>query len=460
MRLSAADVMDDIEVVRRALALHPGLYRYSTPREVADRLDRLHAAFGAADTTEQRYLVLSRFLATIRCGHTYGNFFNQKTSIAAALFDRPTRLPFQFTWIEGSMIVTGDPSGIGLPVGAEVTTIDGIESSRMLAELMAYARADGSNDGKRTSLLNVTGSESIEFFDVFHGLVFGRPMGGAHQLTLRVAGRPGLRRIDAPSVGLDARRAESPSPPRTGDQPIWTWLERPDGVVVLTMPSWALFDSKWDWRGWLNDRLDGLGAARGLIVDLRANEGGQDCGDLLLSRLIDAPLTEPGYERRLRFRRTPGDLDPYLDTWDQSFRTLGITAQPLGDGVYLQTGAMADDTITPEGRRLDLKVAALIGPANSSATFQFASRGRGSGKMRLFGQTTGGNQRGINGGCFFFVRLPNSGLEFDLPLIGYFPPGSPPDAGLSPDVLAAPSAETIRERRDVALEAALAWIHA
>ena len=39
----------------------------------------------------------------------------------------------------------------------------------------------------------------------------------------------------------------------------------------------------------------------------------------------------------------------------------------------------------------------------------------------MVGQVTGGNLRGINGGAFFFLNLPNSRLEIDLPLIGQFP---------------------------------------
>jgi hypothetical protein len=58
---------------------------------------------------------------------------------------------------------------------------------------------------------------------------------------------------------------------------------------------------------------------------------------------------------------------------------------------------------------------------------------RRSGLARIYGQPTGGNQRGINGGSFFFVRLPNSGLEADLPLVGVFPKEPKPDAGLLPD---------------------------
>ena len=71
---------------------------------------------------------------------------------------------------------------------------------------------------------------------------------------------------------------------------------------------------------------------------------------------------------------------------------------------------------------------------------------------------TGGNQRGINGGAFFFVRLPASGIEFDLPLIGYFPPGLPPDAGLYPDVLVPRRPADIAAGRDAQMDAAVEWI--
>ena len=53
----------------------------------------------------------------------------------------------------------------------------------------------------------------------------------------------------------------------------------------------------------------------------------------------------------------------------------------------------------------------------------------------IIGETTGGNRRGINGGCFYFFRLPETGLEVDLPLIGTFPLTRQPDAGIVPDIV-------------------------
>ena len=74
----------------------------------------------------------------------------------------------------------------------------------------------------------------------------------------------------------------------------------------------------------------------------------------------------------------------------------------------------------------------------------------------LVGASTGGNQRGINGGAFFFIRLPNSHIEVDLPLIGTFPTRPRPDAGLEPDIRVAITPEDVAHGIDAPLAAALA----
>jgi hypothetical protein len=452
-----AALTDDVRIVRQALQLHPGLYRYSSPTRLDDRLDRFERDFVNAASLERRFLILSRFLASIRCGHSYCNFVNQRPAVAQALFDRPTRLPFHFTWIGRRMIVTRDPAGLGLAPGTEVVSINGLRAAAMLDSLMPFARADGHNDAKRRALLGVAGGEKIETFDVFHGLVYGAPPGGLHRLELRsAAGR--RRSVEVPAVGLAQRLAQRITRSTAGGSAVWNWTLRPDGIALLEMPSWALYNSRWDWRGWLDERLSSLKGAKGLIVDLRDNEGGQDCGDALLARLTRTPIAIPPPERRIRFRRTPAALDPYLDTWDESFRTLGASASPAAGGYFVLPPLADDSTIAPAAPRVPVPVAALIGPVNSSATFQFAQKARASGLVKLFGETTGGNQRGINGGAFFFVRLPESGIEFDLPLIGFYPPGPAPDAGLEPDFRVAPTAVDLSLGRDPAMAAAADWL--
>jgi hypothetical protein len=176
---------------------------------------------------------LSRFLATIRCGHSYCNFFNQQKPLASALFDRRTRLPFYFMWVDGRMVVTADPSMLGVPVGAEVLTINGVPAPSLLRTLMPYARADGHNDAKRASLLSVTEIGTIEYFDVFHGLVFGAPASSHHRVTLRFINDAEMRLV-LPAIDLTERQAQRKRGDYMDADPFWSWTERPEGVSVLT----------------------------------------------------------------------------------------------------------------------------------------------------------------------------------------------------------------------------------
>lgn len=454
--------LDDAAIIGEALTLHPGVHRYLSPRQF-DAQQRAFAEHWAANSDlRHRYVALGRFLARLQCGHSYPNFYNQRDEIKQALFADLPRVPFAFRWVGAAgreaMVVTGDAGGTsGLPRGTVITRLNGRRPRDILRSLIPYARADGGNDGKRRSLLEMRGDDGLETFDIWHGLVFGGTAADAIRIEARLPdGRRAARELA--SATLASRIAGASSGPPSGDTPVWQWDERADGIALLTMNGWALYNSRWDWRGWLDERLASLPARARLVIDIRANEGGLDCGDHLLARLAPGDLISTAYERRVRFRRTPEALNPFMDTWDNSFRTLGEGAEPVGDGFFRLPAEEGRGIIAARGPRIAARVAVLTSAVNSSATFAFAQKCRESGLARLFGETTGGNRRGINGGAFFFVRLPESGIEFDLPLIGSFPTVPQPDAGIAPDVTVAATPADIAAGRDPVLEAAVSWL--
>lgn len=453
--LPADAVAEDVRLLRQAYeALHPGLLRYNTAKVMAGRFERLQGA--GRVRLERFYLDVSRLLTTVRCGHTYANFYNQRGPIRAALFERADRVPFQFVWLDQRMVVTADPWDLGLSRGDEVVSLNGVPAGQILAALITVARADGGNDGKRRALMSVQGLDGYESFDVFYPLLFG----ARTRHTAVVEGADGRRRtLVARAVSLEQRRAQRP--PRMdarGDAPLWT-LRRQGDAAILTMPTWGLYNSKWDWRGWLDREIDALVADNvpRLVIDIRDNEGGLDCGDALIARLIDAPLRKTFQRRLTRYRKIPDALRPHLDTWDRSFDDWGDDAQPFDERFFtLKQGDAEGGVIASKGARYGGQVRVLIGPQNSSATFQFANLMRRERLGVLIGETTGGNQRGINGGAFYFLRLPRTGVEVDLPLIGTFPLTPQPDAGVAPDIVSPRSRETLAQGADPAMAAALA----
>ena len=76
-------------------------------------------------------------------------------------------------------------------------------------------------------------------------------------------------------------------------------------------------------------------------------------------------------------------------------REVGEGARPIGNGFYARSGVPGVPPIRPAEHKLNVPVAALIGPANRSATFGFINAAKASGKVRMFGEQTGANRRGL-----------------------------------------------------------------
>lgn len=455
------DWSGDVAILRQAWeTMHPGVYRYSTPQEISARLDGLARAWSAPGTFRDRFLALSRVTASLKCGHTYPSPYNSSDATVARIYPDRSLVPFLFRWIDGRMVVIRDDSGAGLfPRGAVITAIDGVATQDLLERLTPLARADGSNRAKRISLMEARGEDRFETFDIHLPLVL--PLKDAAAFTLADG-----RVVRAPLLTLADRRAgfsATVEVAKTANP--WTLNKGEDGVHRLTMPGWALYESDFDWRTWLGRVMDDLAAdgARGLVVDLRGNEGGIDCGNVIISRLIDRDLPLSRDQRWTRYRTAPEALRPHLKTWDRSFLDWGeaAVASPERPGYYRLTRAGDNGKsalIQPAGRRFKGRVAVLCDASNSSATFGFDQTCKDNGLATLVGQTTGGNRRGINGGAFFFLQLPASRLEVDLPLIASFPATPQPDAAIEPDIAVATTAKDIAIGRDPQMLAATALI--
>jgi hypothetical protein len=459
----------DVALLRKALEeLHPGLYRYRTRQEMDAAFDTLAQGFNQDQTLASVFLRLSRFTASIRCGHTWPSFFNQSKSTSSALFVDAPRLPFFWIWTgDGRMIVTRDFSDAkALPRGTEIVSINHIPSRTLLAKLLPLARADGTNDAKRVAQMNVQGVDTYEAADIYLPLLVA-DWNTAFYLQVKLPGAKTSKRITVAGVSSAARMEEAKGlyPDMSGPGPLFEARTLTDRAVLLRMPDWAVFNSKWDWKSWLNETLDHAAAnnAPALIVDLRGNEGGLDeVGDVLLSHLRgNKPIPALGYARLVRYRSISTELRPYLSTWDKSIVDWGErvspaavrwpTAPPID--YFRRVDDDAAGSTAPEVHSKFLgRVFVLIDASNSSATFNFSRAVQQEHLGLLVGEPTGGSLRGINGGAFVFLKLPGSGIEVDLPLVGTFPTTPQPGRGLLPDVAVHPSRNDILTDRDPVME--------
>ncbi len=374
--LRPAAMQTDIAILFDVYAtLHPGLYRYLTPSEFRRERHRLNQFASMPRTLGDFYLAIMAFTASIRCGHSYPNLANQTPAVASALFAKPDRLPFAFSWRHRRIIVTADlGSGHHLPAGSEVVSIDGIDARDILSKMLPYARTDGSNDARKVADLGIPAEADQTAFDVLRALLFPSSSASA-RIVIQSDGRTAA--ITCPLITAAARDAALRHPSKDSRYG-WTFEMR-GNVGILTMLTWAVFHDKWDWRGFIDASLDTAIDRKlsGIVIDVRDNGGGLDCGAAIIARLIDAPLAADSYSRYVRYREIPDRLAPYLKTWDRSFKDWGASAVgPDAAGFYTLTrpGDASDtDTLRPKGRRFAGKIAVLVGPKNASATFGFAA---------------------------------------------------------------------------------------
>lgn len=453
------DLDGDVALLREAFTtIHPAIYRYATPEQVHARFDALQTDWARSSSFEGRLAALSRLTAQVRCGHTFPNPYNQTRATRDRIYGGRRLVPCEFLWLNGAMVVTGDRSREGaFARGDTITAINGVPTTDILSRLMPLSRADGGADAKRINNMQMRGDKAFESFDLHLPLVL---TGIADRAAFSLSDG---RMVTADLLTIAERQATLPS--AASDDAVNPWhVERgADDIVRMTFPTWAVYNATWDWRSWLIAAMDDLATsgARGLVIDLRDNEGGlSECGDIILSRLVQGDVIGPRADRFVRYRRVPDALNVYLDTWDDSFRDWGDRAVgPDADGFYRLTDEDGQDPglIRPQGRRFAGPVAVLCDASNSSATFGFDQVVKDNGLATLIGPATGGSRRGTNGG-YFFLRLPASGLEVDLPHTAILSRGNQPDLPVEPDIRLDFTADDIAAGRDPQMTAATAHI--
>lgn len=461
--IPAEALLADLAIARDAYTtLHPGLFRYNSPEQIATGFDELETRFADGLSLRETYLAFAELLAGFRCGHTYANFWNQSEDVQDLLFRGSDKLPFNFRVIDDQLVVThnatNDPR---VRPGTVITSLNTVPTGDLLERLTSLMHADGSGDHQRRFELQVTGIGEFEPFDVYQPLLYppadGRYSFGAIDVT---TGKPFTFSADAMSRDQRKRVLEERLGPLEG-QPdsLWSFALLDEATAYLQAGSFVTWKMKLDWRGFLEDAFSTLQERKidRLILDVRGNGGGDDdVLDALLRHLLAKPVTVPASRELVRYNKVPEHLTEVLDTWDDSFFDRTGKVRPVGDGFYAADDASSEPKVITGGEGAFAgRVVLLVDPANSSATFTLARILKDSGRATLVGQTTGGNRRGINGGQIFFLRLPNSALEMDIPLIGYYPLGEQPDSGVVPDVQILPSIEGISSGIDSALEAAL-----
>lgn len=453
--LSGEKLRADFDIVKKALLeIHPGLYRYRTKNEMDSIFEHFQYLFSQPMSYQDAFLNFTKLTSAIQCGHTFPSFYNQSGFIKQIVLDQKDKLPFVFRVLDQRMFITDHiAEGIDLPRGTEVLFIDGVATAIFLKETASLVKADGANDAKRYADLNTFGvGDYFEMFDCYFPLLYPPKN---QQYTLKIK-KPNQEKEETVTVHTVGRLERSNSLKKknsnysiTADN-LWQLEFWEDNTAYLQLGTFDVFQLSFEWSKFLKNAFEQIKKRKTekLVIDIRWNEGGQDEVLLFLGQHIaKQPIKIPQRQNLVRYQKISEQLKSYLSTWDNSFFDLSQKVKPYNENYFSLIGE-DNIVIKPLANAFKGETYLLVNATNSSATFYFAEVAKENKLATLIGETTGGSQKGLNAGTMFFLRLPNSKIEIDIPIIGTFS-NDEPSGGIVPDVNVSETVDNIIKREDI-----------
>lgn len=444
LRYTDVQIDEDIAILKKIIQyVHPAIYKYRDSLELQKDFELLEAEMKSNPIITNVYGAVSKFAAKIKCSHTFTNPWNQGGIMEKANFYQQDKIPFTFNRIGKRLFIDKNASGnSALKKGLEITHINQVATQEILTKLADYVTSDGNNYEKKLERLSVNGEEKFSMFDIFYAIEFGSKNEFALTLKDINTSKEVNTTVKATSKTKRTRLLiERYGNVKTSLKDGWNFEIINDDVARLSITSFAIQRNEFDWKDYLDDVFKQLNkkSIPNFIIDVRGNEGGQSVvGQYILERVIQKPLKIGAMKSSVCYMKIPSDFKEHISTWEKfPYDFNGKIASEIEGRYFLKDKySLKETTMKPKKGNFKGKVFLMTDASNSSATHLMAAYAKQIENITLVGQETGGNQLGTNGGSIFFLRLPNTKVELDIPVINMFVQTEEKaiDGGVTPDI--------------------------
>ncbi len=470
---SPNQLQEDFSIFRQGLEkFHPGLYRYTSKSAMDSMLTELKQGLEMEHSYQEFYWKISAIVAKIKCQHTIavpkaetleqimkeGKFF-------------PLRVFWEFEPIQGYAAFDFS-SAASLSPGTKIKSINGQSMEEIYATLIPYFSSDGNILSNKQSRLQY----GVDF-QLWYYLLIARP----EVFTVVLENSDGTvfeREYAAVTLKQwtrNYRKYHSQKDPRLKQySDHWVSLERKnranpiryeflsDSTVLLTVLNF--YSHKFDKiieKAFSEIEAKGI---ENLIIDVRYNEGGSD---ILGRKLFTYVISEPtSYFDSLYASARVADttfLYKYTDKDANWWKANKPLVYQMPDGKFATRPEANEGLLiqSPSENNFEGNVYILMNGRSASTTAEFTSATHRAGSAVFIGEESGGAYHGGNGGDFAWLRLPNTQIAVEIPLVKYVMNSNEnryQGSGTLPDYYMPTTMQDILQLRDPQLEMALKLI--
>ncbi len=425
-KLTQEELMADAAILKSALDnLHPSILLHQSEDRYAENYAVFTKELTQVKTKEAAFLCFSRYINTIKCGHTYLNPFNQRDTLIDSLLQENTLLPFGFTIQEEGLRINQSMVK-DLKEEGDIIQINDIDVTTLCETILPYIKTDGNNLAKKVYDLSLDVESRYSYFDIYSALLFN------WQDSVTVTFTSG----NTARIALVTKNQRDEALQQKGNNYDNLWHHSfEDDYALLRLGTFVTWKMTIDWQAYLDDFFDEFHerGLENLIIDIQGNEGGSDVSPYLLKKIANKKGLFVKRSRTMAYTQVPDPLKPFLNTWSKwPYHPRLLTKRSKNGQRELRW--LGRKKIIRKNKKAPKQTYLLVDAANSSNTFFLAENCKKNQYATLVGTETGGSLRGITGGQLFFLSLPNSKIVVDIPLIG-FHNVEEKDQGVLPDIV-------------------------